>query len=172
MSRGRTDGLVATLLALVMVATALAAGWLVLSSGVLGGTGARPSPEPTPAVAANVAPHAGRGRIEPNASFQVAQPRDPFRPLVTPESSAPALPGGGGEAGGGVVPGKTVTLVEIRDVNGTLRATIIVNGVTYDVAPGETFADAFAVVKLTADAAVLMYGDTVFQLSTGQQILK
>ncbi|MBT8207004.1 MAG: hypothetical protein KJO18_01925, partial [Acidimicrobiia bacterium] len=63
-------------------------------------------------------------------------------------------------------------LIEVRLVNGVLRATVEVNGTTYDVGVGDTFAGSYLVVSLTEDSGVFTFGDTAFELGVGQQILK
>ncbi len=106
-------------------------------------------------------------RIE--SGLQFSQPRDPFRPLITEESQ----PGDPGDPDDPDDPdGISITLQEIRDVNGTLRATVIVDGTTYDVGVDDTFADTFRVVSLDTDSGVFLNGDNAFTLSVGQQILK
>ena len=111
-------------------------------------------------------------RIE-NA-VQFSQPRDPFRPLITEDSEADAGNGNGDTTTPpeNQTDGVSVTLQEIRDVSGTLRATVIVDGVTYDVGVGDTFADTFVVVSPDTDSGVFLNGDNAFTLSVGQQILK
>ena len=104
------------------------------------------------------------------SSFQVSQPRDPFRPLITEESSTG---GTGTGTGDGFDPsGTRVTLVEIRDIAGVLRATVKVDGADYDVGVGDTFAGDFKVVSLDPDSGVFLFGDNAFELSVGQEILK
>jgi hypothetical protein len=178
MSDRRGSGIVTVLLALIMVATAALAGFLVMTSGILAGESdlGRPLQEGSPA--------AGSEAIETDesvkitGSFQLSQPRDPFKPLITPDSPVVGIPGVGGLPGSGsedgtFVPGSTsITLVEIRDVDGVLRATIVVNGVTYEVGEGDTFAGSYQVVKITEESVVIMFGDTAFELKVGQQILK
>ena len=177
MSERRATGIVTALLALIMVATAVLAGSLVVTSGILAGDADLDRP-------LQDGPTAGSEAIETDesvkvtGSFQLSQPRDPFKPLITPDSPVAAIPGVGGLPGsaaedGTFVPGSTsITLVEIRDVDGVLRATIVVNGVTYEVGEGDTFAGSYQVVKITEDSVVVMFGDTAFELKVGQQILK
>ncbi|HHC07109.1 MAG TPA: hypothetical protein ENK55_00105 [Actinobacteria bacterium] len=170
MTDRRLDGLVAGVVALLMVATAVVAGYVLVASGVLADPGAAGRPA-RPAVEAPV--EAATDGVRINGLLQLSQPRDPFRPLITPDSPAGGIPPVGGGAGdGSFTPGTSITLIDVRDVGGTLRATIVVNGVSYDVGEGETFAGSYKVVELTEDSAVIMYGDTVFELEVGQQILK
>jgi hypothetical protein len=63
-------------------------------------------------------------------------------------------------------------LIEIRDVEGVLRATVKVDDTDYDVGVGDTFAGSFKVVSLDPDSGVFLYGDNAFELSVGQEILK
>ena len=159
-----------------LLTTALASGVIILRSGVLFA-----STEELGIVAAG-APLEDIPMAESSEgvlvarSLQLSQPRDPFRPLITEGSPPGGLPGVGGEpgdAGGGFDPsGTTITLQEIRDVAGTLRATITVNGTSYDVGVGDTFAGSYKVVSLSSTKGVFMFGDSAFELSVGQQILK
>ncbi len=173
MSRARP--LLTTLLALVLLATATAGTLIVVGSGLLwAGTGE----DATAALQAPEAPvqepASPVGVVE---SLQLSQPRDPFRPLITEDSPFAGIPGVGGEPGepgdNGFTPtGTTITLQQIRDVAGTLRATVTVNGVSYDVGVGDTFAGSYKVVSLSETKGVFMFGDSAFELSVGQQILK
>ena len=156
-------------IAILMVGLAIAMGWLLFSgasfpdstpllSGPLAGT---------ETVTAAPAEFIEGMRIE--SSIHFSQPRDPFRALITENSQIgdPTDPTDPTDPDG-----ISVTLQEIRDVNGTLRATIIVDGVTYDVGVGDTFADTFMVVSLDSDSGVFLNGDNAFTLTVGQQILK
>lgn len=158
--------LAAGLLGVVLTATAGLAVWLVVTSGVLTAPPSRPE-APLTALATPTPRPAPPLRV--GGVLQLAQPRDPFRPLVTPESPAGGIPGG--ELGGGV-PGTVLTLEKVTSVGGTLRATILVDGVVYDVGEGETFAGSYKLVDLTEERAIIMFGDTAFELRVGQQILK
>ena len=169
--------LAATVVAVLMMAAAVALAWMVLTSGVLSPSSAAAGPtSPATPVGVEVLPD-----VEPAAvvsgGFQVSQPRDPFRPLITEDSPVAGQPGTGGEggtgSGDGFSPsGTTITLQEIRDVAGVIRATVIVNGISYDVGVGETFAGSYKVISLTSTKGVFMFGDSAFELSIGQQILK
>lgn len=173
MSRARP--LLTTVLALVLLATTAAGTFIVVGSGLLwAGTGEEPSPAVQAPEASVEDPVSPVGVVE---SLQLSQPRDPFRPLVTEDSPFAGLPGVGGEPGtpgdDGFAPtGTTITLQQIRDVAGTLRATVTVNGVSYDVGVGDTFAGSYKVVSLSETKGVFMFGDSAFELSVGQQILK
>ncbi len=170
MHREQTSSGLAAVVAILMVGVAVAMGWLLVSGTVF--------PQTNPLLSG---PLAGTETIQAQAadliegmrienSVQFSQPRDPFRPLITEESQPgdPVDP----DDPTGPTDGISVTLQEIRDVNGTLRATIIVDGVTYDVGVDDTFADTFRVVSLDTDSGVFLNGDNAFTLSVGQQILK
>ena len=181
MSLRRLNGLAAAVVSVVMMATAVLAAWLVVTSGILSPPVAA-GDRPTAAAAQQEAPPAD-DTVKVNTAFQLSQPRDPFRPLITEESPPGAIPGVGGtpgtpgtpdngENGGSFEPGNTITLEAINEVNGELVATIVVNGVTYEVGEGDTFAGSFKVIELTEDTALIQYGDIVFELKVGQSILK
>jgi hypothetical protein len=162
---------VAGAVAIIMIGLAVAMGWLLFSGGVFGGANgdavlSGPLADTEIATAAPAALVEGM-RIE--SAVQFSQPRDPFRPLITETAVAG---GGGGGGSGGVTNGSTVTLQEINEVDGILRATVVVDGVTYIVGVGDTFAGTFQVVSLDADSGVFLNGDNAFELSVGQQILK
>lgn len=173
----------ATAVAILMLAAAVALAWMVLTSGILSASSATAGPaRPAEPAGVEVLP-----AVEPAAvvsgGFQVSQPRDPFRPLITESSPVAGQPGTGGDGGtgsgngsgngSGFSPsGTTITLQEIRDVAGVIRATVIVNGVSYDVGVGETFAGSYKVISLSATKGVFMFGDSAFELTVGQQILK
>ena len=178
MHRDHTSSGLTAAVAILMVGVAIAMGWLTFSGTVF------PASSPlltgplagTEIVETQTAPLIEGMRIE-NA-VQFSQPRDPFRPLITEDSEADDGNGNGNGNGDTTTPpenqtdGVSVTLQEIRDVNGTLRATVIVDGVTYDVGVGDTFADTFMVVSLDTDSGVFLNGDNAFTLSVGQKILK
>ena len=205
--------LLAVIVSLLLVATAVASIWLMASSGVfsLGGDGNLPGAPGAGASAQNA-----EGSAFPAAGgFHVLQPRDPFQPLVTavplttlPEDSTTTTGGEttsttGGETtsttGGettstttgdsttststtstssttttqGDTPDQTrVSLHEIRDESGVKKAVLEVDGETFTVGVGDTFAEDFKVVSLADNSGVFMYRDNVFTLAVGQSILK
>ncbi len=166
----RTSGTAAAT-AIILVGVAVAMAWIAFSGSLSGVSvpdfdGPLARAEIQEAVAS---PLIEGMRIE--SSIQFSQPRDPFRPLIT-EDSAGAPGGGTGTNGDGTGVGTSVTLQEIRDVDGVLRATVIVDGVSYDVGIGDQFAGRFMVVSLDSDSGVFLNGDNAFSLSVGQQILK
>lgn len=177
MREQRLRGLSAAAVALIMIATAVAATWLIVTSGVLA-PAAGVSDRPVNVAVAGRQPVVQTEEAVPvNGAFQLSQPRDPFQPLITEESILGGIPGVGGAPGsgtdnGGFQPGNSISLESIDDVDGELVATIVVNGVTYKVKEGETFAGSFKVVALTEESALIQFGDIVFELKVGQQILK
>lgn len=169
----------AFLVSLILIATAAGSIVMVVRSGIVAAGAAAGGRQASPVVAAPAAElQTSDGAIQVTAAFQVSQPRDPFRPLVTEDSPVGSIPGVGGPPGSsgtdnGFTPTRaTVTLVAIRDVGGVLRATVAVNGTEYEVGVGDTFAGSYKVVSLSETKGVFMFGDTAFELSVGQQILK
>ncbi|MBM3694451.1 MAG: hypothetical protein FJW79_00730 [Actinobacteria bacterium] len=201
--------LVAVVVAFLLVGTAGASVWLMASSGVLsfGGQGGLPgSPE-----AGSTVPGGSGATVPAVGGFRVAQPRDPFAPLVTAGTST-TEPGettttdgsgtttttdGSGTtttAGGSTTSttsgttttsggsttsttsqtptGKRVSLLEIREEGGAKRAVLTVDGQTYTVGVGDTFATDFKVISLATSSGVFMYRDSVFTLAVGQSITK
>jgi hypothetical protein len=164
----------ATAVAILLIGLGFAAAWWAVAPSVLG-------VEQTPAgvglggayaetIVADAAPAAALSEgVRISASIQVAQPRDPFRPLVSD---------GGGD--GTTTPDDRLTfgLVSVNEVDGVPRAVVQVENVEYTVGVGDTFAGNFKVVSLTpADgddsaAGVFQYGDNTFEASAGQTILK
>jgi hypothetical protein len=173
----RSRAFVAFVVALMLLATAVASSWAVLDSGLF-------TPDDAPILGGPLAGVIEAKALEAAGSIviidnaQISQPRDPFRPLITEDSPVFGQPGVGGTPGGpggdedGFTPTTTIALVEIRDVGGVLRATVTVNGDSFDVGVGDTFAGSYRVVSLTEDMGVFMFGDNAFQLNVGQQILK
>jgi hypothetical protein len=187
--------LVSVLVSFLLVGTAVASVWLMASAGVF--TGGEPG---LPSAAANPGTGAAApgGGLNPSPGYQVAQPRDPFEPLIVPDSTT-TLPdgdttsttGGGGDTtttqGGGATTttggattttngdqpdGKRVTLIEVREESGGRVAVVEVDGVTYTVGVGDTFAGEFKVVSLSENGGVFTYGDSAFTLAVGQSIVK
>ncbi|MFQ5966287.1 MAG: hypothetical protein ACE5MI_01605 [Acidimicrobiia bacterium] len=150
---------------IVLVGVAIALTWLAIAPQIFGsGDTILSGPLPGTEEASPTAAALIEG-MRITQSFQVSQPRDPFRPLITEDSP---IGGGGGFTPAGI----TVTLLEIRDVDGVQRATIQVNGITYDVSEGDTFAGNFMVVSLDVDCGVFLFGDNAFELCVGETILK
>lgn len=176
---------------LLLVGTAGASVWLMASAGVF--TGGQPALPGAPGPSGTVVAAPG-GTISVSPGFQVAQPRDPFQPLVTspPTTSegTTTVPGQTTTTGAGgstttTVAGSTTTttkgdqptgirvmLLEVRDETAGRVAVVEVDGTTYTVKAGDTFATNFKVVSLTTNGGVFTYGDSAFTLAVGQSILK
>lgn len=192
--------LVAILVAVLLVGTAGASVWLMASSGVLSMGG----DQQLPGAPENGGENAAGVTIPAAGGFRVAQPRDPFAPLITTPTST-TVPGGSTTTGGGSTTtgggtttsttgggstttttsggsttsttsdaptGKRVSLLEIRDEGGVKKAVLTVDGQTYTVGVGDTFATDFKVISLAASSGVFMYRDSVFTLAVGQSIIK
>ena len=189
--------LVSVVVSLLLVATAVASVWLMASAGVFtGGQTALPGAPDASSTSTTSGPG---GPIDLVGDYQVAQPRDPFKPLVvTPTDTTSA----GGDTttttGGGdttttttgdattttTVDGSTTTtkgdqpdgirvmLLEVRDETSGRVAVVEVDGTTYTVGVGDTFATSFKVVSLTDNGGVFTYGSSAFTLAVGQSILK
>ncbi len=160
----------AAAVAILLVGVAVAGAWAVVAPAVFGSDDAvLDGPLAEAAIAAPAAAEFVEG-VRVLSSFQVSQPRDPFRPLITEDSSTGGT--GNGTDNGFEPSGTRVTLVEVREVSGVLRATVKVDGTDYDVGVGDTFASNFKVVSLDPTSGVFLYGDNAFELSEGQEILK
>ena len=176
--------LLSVFVSVLLVGTAVASVWLMASAGVFtGGEAALPG---APAGSGTlVAAPAGTVSIAPG--FQVAQPRDPFEPLITSpggDDGSTTTTGGGGSTTTTVAGGTTTTtqgddpdgirvkLLEVRDEASGRVAVVEVDGVAYTVKVGDTFATSFKVVSLTLNGGVFTYGDSAFTLAVGQSILK
>jgi hypothetical protein len=158
----------AAAVAILLIGVAIAGGWWLLAPSLLGAGG--PALDGPLASAAQAPAAAGvSGPAPATGSFQTAQPRDPFRPLITETSPTGTEDGGTGTY---EPSGTRVRLIAVTEVGGVLRATVQVDSTTYDVGEGETFADSFMVVSLDTDSGVFLYGDNAFELSVGQEILK
>jgi hypothetical protein len=167
--RRRNNGTAAAV-AILLIGIAVAGAWMVVAPAIFEGPD---SVLDGPLAEAAIVEPATAELIEGVRvlnSFQVSQPRDPFRPLITEDS--PAGTNGDGTGNGFEPSGLRVSLVETRDVAGVWRATVNVDGTDYDVGVGDTFAGDFKVVSLDADGGVFLYGDNAFELSEGQEILK
>jgi hypothetical protein len=189
---------VAVLVAILLVGTAGVSVWLMASAGVLslGNDGTLPgAPLSTGTLA-----QASSATIPAAGGFRVAQPRDPFAPLITQptETTVPqestSTTGGTSTTGTGaststtggttsttgsttsttsnVPTGTRVSLLEIRDESGVKKAVLTVDGETFTVGVGDTFADDFKVISLSTSSGVFMYKDSVFTLAVGQSIIK
>jgi hypothetical protein len=151
-----------------------------------------PAPEPAPK---NDRPATRPGGGGPVETFQVFAPRDPFEPLVSPETGGEAadtgatvdtgggvitnsngnggdVSGGVADSGGSTVGGHTVSVIDVFSARGSRRAQVEVDGTVYKVREGETFADNFKLISASGECANMLFGDDQFTLCEGEQILK
>jgi hypothetical protein len=186
----RDRPVLATILGVVLVSIAAAVAGLVISSGVLWDDAAD-DPGIVQSAGVDLGALSDVGGValdglQPAAiasGFQ-GQPRDPFKPLIPSGTTSSTSTTDGSGTTSSTTPGGTtsttdfdpdsyrVSLVAIDEVAGTLRATVLVNGQTYNVGVGETFASVFKLVRITATNATFMFGDRAFVLAVGQEILK
>jgi hypothetical protein len=163
------------------------------SAGVFTGTEQALPSAPESTTPTTVALAAGES-LAVSSGFQVSQPRDPFEPLVPGgggdgDTTTTTTGGGTGTTQPGATtttqPGGTtsttinndpdgirVLLLEVRTENGSRVAVVEVDGQTYTVGVGDTFATSFKVVSLTDNGGVFTFGDSAFTLAVGQSILK
>lgn len=159
----------AAVLAILLVGLGMAAAWWAVAPGILGGSGDEVlggALAPAEVAAPDEAALTEGARI--STKLQTSQPRDPFVPLITPVAP------GGTTPGGTVVERTKFILEDVSDIAGVLRAEVSIDGVTYTVGVGDTFAGIFKVISLddTAGSGVFSYGDNTFSAVTGQAILK
>jgi hypothetical protein len=146
-----------------------------------------PAPEPAPKDDKPATRPGGGGPVE---TFQVFAPRDPFEPLVSPDSGGEAADtgatvdtgggvitnsdgnGAGDVSAGSTVGGHTVSVVDVFSARGSRRAQVEVDGTVYKVNEGETFADNFKLLSASGECANMLFGDDQFTLCEGEQILK
>jgi hypothetical protein len=158
---------------------------------------AAPAPQAAPAPAPEPEPEADKRAARPGGgpveTFQVFAPRDPFEPLVSPDSSGGAAdtgatvdtggggvitngsggaPGGAVDSGGSTVGGHTVSVIDVFTARGRRRAQVEVDGTVYKVNEGETFADNFKLLSASGECANMLFGDDQFTLCEGEEILK
>lgn len=177
MHRAKRGTGTATAAAILLVGVGLAIAWFGIAPAVFG-AGANaytPSGDAAPQAAPvqEAAPLASGQAIGSN--LQTSQPRDPFRPLVFADGNPDLSPGSGGRDG--------ITFrvegIEV-DADGVSLVTVVVNGNSYVVGVGDTFAGAYKVISITPpneDAgtlgrAVFLFGDNSFEVIEGQEILK
>jgi len=199
---GAKRTLASVLVAVLLVATAIAAMWLMASAGVFAGAEQPLAGAPESTTESTLSGAAGVGSLKINSGFQVSQPRDPFEPLIgsdggtttTIDDESTTTTAGDGStttttAGDGstttTTAGSTTTttagdspdgirvvLLEVRDEGGSLVAVVEVDGETHTVGVGDTFAVSFKVISLTESGGVFTFGDSAFTLAVGQSILK
>ncbi|MGI9647674.1 MAG: hypothetical protein ACR2OI_04070 [Acidimicrobiia bacterium] len=159
---------------ILLAGLAVAALWLLVAPSILGSSS---SIDPDPIVLADsgVVSESPLDELLPGMilidDFQVSQPRDPFRPLITEDTGDT---GDGGDGGDGFDPtGTSVGLISVTTLgDGTKQAVVRVSGTDYTVGVGDTFAGSYQVVSLTDTGGTFLYGDSPFTLAIGEEILK
>lgn len=149
---------------------------LFLSGGGDNIEGFKGGPTPT----ATPSPRATTTATPVPETFEVFEGKDPFRPLIAPtQGGGTPAPQPTGDPGDGSpqpsaepTPGQRVELIEIFLRDGTRFATVEVNGTSYTVKEGDTFADNYRVLDLTAQCGTFVFGDERFTLCVGQEVLK
>jgi hypothetical protein len=140
-----------------------------------------PEPEPEPVAAEGSSTDSGSTADDGTSSGNEAggsddsstdgsggDPDDPTAPPTDGGSSSGCV--GQDEV---VCDGRVVTLVGIESAaGGSLTAVIQVDTTTYEVGPGETFADSFRVQAIAGGCVSLLYGDDGFLLCEGDRVLK
>jgi hypothetical protein len=131
----------------------------------LGATGQPPSSIEQPA------DNVPGGAVETSELFA---PKDPFDPLISTSSQAGGRAAGAsatssrGRAGTGE---RKVLLVASTFRHGG-SAEVRVDGTSYTVARGETFADHFKLLAASGNCVAMLFGDQEFTLCEGDEILK
>jgi hypothetical protein len=129
------------------------------------------SSDQLPATIEQPADNVAGGAIETSELFA---PKDPFDPLISTSSRA------GGRAAGvsskaskgrAAVGERKVLLVAASSRRGG-GAEVQVDGVTYTVSRGETFADHFKLLAASGECVAMLFGDQEFTLCEGDEILK
>jgi hypothetical protein len=176
-----------TLMVGLAVVAAGGAGFLSLGRSGLN----RPTPPVGPAPVTS--PSVGGELISPEgpaptpSTFEVAEARDPFRPLIvaepdgaataSPASTAAATPAPSPESGAAGAPapqgGEQVELIDVVvDDQGVTRAQVRVGSTVSTVAAGETFASTYQLLSVQGSCATLQNGPDRFTLCRGDQVLK
>jgi hypothetical protein len=112
-----------------------------------------------------------RGAVETSELFA---PKDPFDPLISTDAPAGGRAAGAsarssrGRAGTGE---RKVLLVASTSRRGG-SAEVRIDGTSYTVARGETFADHFKLLAASGDCVAMLFGDQEFTLCEGDEILK
>ncbi len=163
----------AAVIAVLLIGLGLAVTWWAMAPGLLG------TPQDgvlggalAPAVVSGPQQAALAEGARISTRLQTSQPRDPFVPLISETPAADT--DGDGQPDVPVVEQTQFTLEDVSDVAGVLRAEVSVDGVTYTVSVGDTFAGRFLVISLdeVAGSGVFSYGDSTFTAAIGQAILK
>lgn len=143
-----------------------------------GGSPGSPAPSLDPGLSADV-----------SESYQQYSARNPFKcTFACPSTggsstttsggstsggtSASPAPQGGSTSGTQQASTSSLTLSEITRDGSTQKAIVKVNGSTYTVGAGESFATNYKVTKISGSCASFLQGDSPFTLCTGQSVLK
>jgi hypothetical protein len=106
---------------------------------------------------------AGRDPFEPIFADPSASPTPPVSPVPTDVSPAPPDEEGDQQEGSSVG-GHEVVLIDVFTDGGETLVQVRVDGQTYTVAVGETFADNFQLVSVRGGCATFLFGDQSFTL--------
>ena len=180
--------LVAALVAVLL----LVVGLLVVRPMLSGGTEEGVAPPP-PVTAATAAPATTPQVATPSTSAvpqgAAGSVKDPFRPLISSGATAATTqsgltPSGTGAAtqstvpgaaagtastpGGGATADRKVTLVNVAGG----KAKVTVDGRSYTVEEGESFASRYRAVDIGSECATFESGTTPFTLCEGEAVLK
>ncbi len=163
----------AAIASILLVGLGLAISWWALAPSILGfDSGGALGGALAPAAVAAPQDVALAEGVRISTRLQTSQPRDPFVPLI---SDTPMIDtDGDGVPDIDVVERTQFTLEDVSDVSGVIRAEVSVDGVTYSVSVGDTFAGSFKVISLDEinGSGVFSYGDNTFTAAIGQAILK
>ena len=80
--------------------------------------------------------------------------------------------GGGGNGNTRGVGGREVELTDVSTRQGAKSASVKVDGVAYDVFPGDRFAKNFKLITVYGKCATMLFGDDQFTLCEGEHVLK
>ena len=158
-------GAAALLLVLVLVFNLVSGGGGgVASPTIIPGGGPPPtSATPTPR---SVPLFSGRDPFEIPFALQTSSPSSSGSQSPT-SSPTPTAPGGGSSAT--TSDGKTIVLIDTFTSHGVQKAQVQVQGHTYTVAVGQTFAHNFQVESISGSCATIDYGDETFHLCANPQ---
>lgn len=123
-----------------------------------------PEPEPEP--------------VDPTDPLDPTDPAAPTDPTDPADPADPTTPGNGVANGGCVgdvevvCDGRVLSVIEVSESNGEFVAVIQVDTMRYEVGVGDTFADVFEVVSISADQVRILFGDRVVRILVGDNALK
>jgi len=126
------------------------------------------SAEDAPSVTETSASEMPRGALETSELFA---PKDPFDPVISTETAAGGRAASASKASSGATGEREVGLVAATARRGG-SAEVTVNGTSYSVRRGETFANHFKLLAASGECVALLFGDQEFTLCEGDEILK